>query len=110
MSLPPAVPPTPRKDSYQTTAVERAAVNFGVPVSCNSTEHDGLGHLLEGGGYLLFMDIGNNRRMKYTPGHDVTVKESTSHAGGLTHDLQGRLVGCERTRDGLHARSSAVPR
>jgi hypothetical protein len=40
------------------------------------------------GGYLLFSDIGNNRRMKYTPGQGVTVfKESTHHANGLTRDL-----------------------
>jgi gluconolactonase len=49
------------------------------------------------GGYLLFSDIGNNRRMKYTPGQGVTVfKESTNHANGLTRDLQGRLVACEQ--------------
>src|ERR1700693_3591214 len=48
------------------------------------------------GRYLLFSDIGNNRRMKYTPGQGVTVfKESTNHANGLTRDLQGRLVACE---------------
>jgi len=34
------------------------------------------------GGYLLFSDIGNNRRMKYTPGQGVTVfKEKTNQAG-----------------------------
>jgi SMP-30/Gluconolactonase/LRE-like region len=49
------------------------------------------------GHYLLFSDIGNNRRMKYTPGQGVTVfKESTNHANGLTRDLQGRLVACEQ--------------
>src|SRR5580704_3192177 len=49
------------------------------------------------GRYLLFSDIGNNRRMKYTPGQGVTVfKESTNHANGLTRDLQGRLVACEQ--------------
>jgi sugar lactone lactonase YvrE len=42
------------------------------------------------GGYLLFSDIGNNRRMKYTPGQGVTVfKEKTNQANGLTRDLQG---------------------
>jgi SMP-30/Gluconolactonase/LRE-like region len=48
------------------------------------------------GGYLLFSDIGNNRRMKYTPGQGVTVfKEKTNQANGLTRDLQGRLIACE---------------
>ncbi len=49
------------------------------------------------GHYLLFSDIGNNRRMKYTPGQGLTVfKEQTNHANGLTRDLQGRLVACEQ--------------
>jgi gluconolactonase len=48
------------------------------------------------GGYLLFSDIGNNRRMNYTPGQGVTVfKEKTNQANGLTRDLQGRLIACE---------------
>ena len=48
------------------------------------------------GGYLLFSDIHNNRRMKYTPGQGVTVvKEPTNRANGLTRDLQGRLIACE---------------
>jgi gluconolactonase len=48
------------------------------------------------GGYLLFSDIHNNRRMKYTPGQGVTLfKEPTNRANGLTRDLQGRLVACE---------------
>ena len=37
------------------------------------------------GGYLLFTDIHNNRRMKYTPGKGVTVDlEPTNRANGLT--------------------------
>jgi gluconolactonase len=49
------------------------------------------------GGYLLFSDIHNNRRMKYTPGQGVTVfQEPTNRANGLTRDLQGRLVACEQ--------------
>jgi len=49
------------------------------------------------GGYLLFSDIHNNRRMKYTPGQGVSVfKEPTNRANGLTRDLQGRLVACEQ--------------
>jgi len=61
------------------------------------------------GGYLLFNDIHNNRRMKYVPGGSVTVdQEPTNRANGLTRDLQGRLLSCEhdtrrvtrRERDG----------
>ena len=48
------------------------------------------------GGYLLFSDIHNNRRMKYTPGQGLSVfKEPTNRANGLTRDLQGRLIACE---------------
>ena len=48
------------------------------------------------GGYLVFSDIGNNRRMKWTPGAGVTlVQEPTNEANGLTRDLQGRLIACE---------------
>jgi gluconolactonase len=49
------------------------------------------------GGYLLFTDIHNNKRMKYTPGQQgATVDlEPTNRANGLTRDLQGRLLSCE---------------
>jgi len=48
------------------------------------------------GGYLLFSDINGNRRMKYVPGHGVSVfKEPTNRANGLTRDLQGRLLAAE---------------
>ena len=48
------------------------------------------------GGYLLFSDINNNRRIKYTPGQGVSVfRENTNRANGLTRDQQGRLVACE---------------
>ena len=48
------------------------------------------------GGYLLFSDIHNNRRMKYEPGKGVSLfQEPTNRANGLTRDLQGRLVACE---------------
>ena len=48
------------------------------------------------GGYLLFSDIHNNRRMKHTPGGDTTVfLEGTNRANGLTRDLQGRLISAE---------------
>ena len=48
------------------------------------------------GGYLLFNDIHNNKRMKYTPGRGVTVDlEPSNSANGLTRDPKGRLVSCE---------------
>ena len=48
------------------------------------------------GGYLLFSDIHNNRRMKYSPGQGVSVfLEPTNRANGLTRDLQGRVLACE---------------
>ena len=48
------------------------------------------------GGYLLFSDIHNSKRMKYTPGQGVTLfSEPTDRANGLTRDLQGRLLACE---------------
>jgi gluconolactonase len=48
------------------------------------------------GGYLLFSDIGNNRRIKYTPGLGTSVfKEPVNRANGLTRDPQGRLVAAE---------------
>ena len=47
-------------------------------------------------GSLVFSDIGNNRRMKWSPGAGVTlVQEPTNEANGLTRDRQGRLVACE---------------
>jgi gluconolactonase len=48
------------------------------------------------GGYLLFSDIHNSRRMKYVPGQGVSVfLEPTDRANGLTRDLQGRLLAAE---------------
>jgi gluconolactonase len=48
------------------------------------------------GGYLLFSDIHNDRRMKYTPGQGATLfKQGVNRANGLTRDLQGRLLACE---------------
>ena len=50
------------------------------------------------GGYLLFSDIGNNRRMKWAPEEGVTLfQEPTNHANGLTRDRQGRLIACEHS-------------
>ena len=49
------------------------------------------------GGYLLYSDIHNNRRMKYLPGQGVSVaQETVNRSNGLTRDMQGRLVICER--------------
>ena len=48
------------------------------------------------GGYLLFSDIGNSRRMKWAPGEGVSVfHEPTDNANGLSRDPQGRLIACE---------------
>ena len=48
------------------------------------------------GGYLLFSDIHNNRRMRWSTEDGVSVfREPTDRANGLTRDLQGRLVACE---------------
>src|SRR5438477_1577528 len=49
------------------------------------------------GGYLLFSDIYNDRRMKYAPGQGVSLfKQGTNRANGMTRDMQGRLVAAER--------------
>jgi gluconolactonase len=48
------------------------------------------------GGYLLFSDIHNNKRMKFEPGKGASLAlEPTNRANGLTRDIQGRLVACE---------------
>jgi gluconolactonase len=48
------------------------------------------------GGYLLFSDIHNNKRMKYVPGGGVSLfQEPTNRANGLTRDIKGRLLACE---------------
>src|SRR5262249_31849150 len=45
------------------------------------------------GGYLLFTDIHNNRRMKYTPGKGVTVDlEPTNRANGVPTANSKRLT------------------
>ncbi len=54
------------------------------------------------GGYLLFSDIGNNRRMKWELDSGATVfQEPTNFANGLTRDVQGRLIACDRTPRGV---------
>ena len=41
------------------------------------------------GGYLVFSDIGNNRRMQWSPGAGVTLRqEPTNEANGSTRDRQ----------------------
>ena len=48
------------------------------------------------GGYLVFSDIHNNKRMKYEAGKGASLLlEPTNRANGLTRDLQGRLLACE---------------
>ncbi|MFQ6026191.1 MAG: SMP-30/gluconolactonase/LRE family protein [Dehalococcoidia bacterium] len=48
------------------------------------------------GGYLLFSDIHNSRRMKWVPSGEISVfLEPTNQANGLTRDPQGRLLACE---------------
>ena len=50
------------------------------------------------GGYLLFSDIHNNRRMKWHPDEGVSLfQQPTNHANGLTRDLKGRLLACEHS-------------
>ncbi len=50
------------------------------------------------GSYLLFSDIHNNRRMKWSPDEGVTLfQQPTNHANGLTRDLKGRLLACEHS-------------
>jgi gluconolactonase len=47
-------------------------------------------------GYLLFSDIGQNRRMRYNDADGLSVfQEGTNEANGLTRDPQGRLLACE---------------
>ena len=48
------------------------------------------------GSYLLFSDIHNNRRMKWTAADGVSLfSEPTNRANGLTRDPSGRLLACE---------------
>ena len=49
------------------------------------------------GGYLVFSDIGHNRRMKWVPGEGLSVlHEPTNFSNGLDRDPKGRLVACEQ--------------
>ena len=48
------------------------------------------------GNYLLFSDIHNDRRMKWTAAEGVSVfQQGNNRANGLTRDQQGRLLACE---------------
>ena len=48
------------------------------------------------GGYLLFSDVINDRRMKWAPREGVTeFLKPSNYANGLTRDPQGRLIACE---------------
>ena len=97
-----------RASSQPSTRIEQLAPELEKIISPSEPiEHlaDGFGGPLgpaEGplwwkeGGYLLFSDIHNNRRMKYEPGKGVSLfQEPTNRANGMTRDLQGRLVACE---------------
>jgi sugar lactone lactonase YvrE len=61
------------------------------------------------GGYLLFSDIHNNKRMKYEPGKGVSLfLEPTNRANGLTRDLQGRLSPASTTAAGSPGSNSTA--
>ena len=50
---------------------------------------------IKDGSYLLFSDIHNNRRMRWTNSDGVTIfQEPTGYANGLTPDLKGRIRAC----------------
>lgn len=46
-------------------------------------------------GHLLFSDIHNSRRMRWSPDNGISVdKEDTKNGNGQTRDREGRLVVC----------------
>jgi gluconolactonase len=88
--------------------IEQSAPELDRIVSVSETIHDladGFGGAqgpAEGplwwkeGGYLVFSDIHNDKRMKYEPGRGVSLlAAATNRANGLTRDLEGRLIACE---------------
>src|SRR4051812_23787622 len=84
----------PELDSIISTSEPIQELGSGTGGPGGPTE--GAGGVQEGG-YLLFSDIYNDRRMKKTPGQGVTVfKQGTNRTNGMTRDLQGRLVAAER--------------
>lgn len=49
------------------------------------------------GGYLLYSDIRNNRRMRWEPSTGTSVAlDPSNFTNGMTRDAQGRLVFCEQ--------------
>ena len=83
------------------TELERI-VSSGAPVAELSNGYGGENGPAEGplwwheGGYLLFSDIHNNRRMKWAAQDGVSLfLEPTNRANGLTRDPSGRLLACE---------------
>src|SRR3954452_6388900 len=107
-SLPGSAPTTSKPPAMATQSENALAPELDKILSpSQAIEHlaDGFGGPLgpaEGplwwkeGGYLLFSDIHNNKRMKFTPGQGVTLfKDGTNRANGLTRDLQGRLLAAE---------------
>ena len=86
-------------------SVERLSPKLDRIVSSDErTEELGRGYqLAEGpvwyreGGYLLFSDIRNNRRMRWAPNEGISVVlEPSNHSNGLTRDPSGRLIFCEQ--------------
>lgn len=53
---------------------------------------------VEDGQYFAFSDIGNSRRMKWTPAEGFSVLHTpTNHTNGATLDQQGRFISCEHS-------------
>ena len=79
-----------RRVAGEDIVVEQLAEGFGGPTG----PAEGPVWIAEGG-YLLFSDIHNSRRMRYTPGQGITVdRENTAGGNGISRDPQGRLVVC----------------
>ena len=52
----------------------------------------------DGGGYLLFSDIPNNRIHRWSADHGVSVfREPSGHTNGNTRDRGGQLLSCEHS-------------
>jgi gluconolactonase len=50
------------------------------------------------GGYLFFSDIGNDRRLRYTPGDGIsTLHPHTNHTNGATLDSDRAVISCEHS-------------
>jgi gluconolactonase len=71
--------------------IEKLATGFGSPMG----PAEGPVWWSEGG-YLLFSDIGNSRRLRWQENEGVTVVQEGTHRGnGMTRDPEGRLIACE---------------